>query len=43
MSAHQTGTAQLKVKGSHIQDSISISNGLIEDVMKKFGVAVNLD
>tara|TARA_Y100000004_G_scaffold168146_1_gene201296 strand:+ start:116 stop:1861 length:1746 start_codon:yes stop_codon:yes gene_type:complete len=43
MSAHQTGTAQLKVKGSYIQDSISISNDLVEDVMKKFGVAVKLD
>ena len=43
MGAHATGTAQLKVKAGKIQDSISINDELISDVMKKFGVTVNLD
>ena len=43
IGAHGTGTGQLKVKGTKIQDEISISNELIDDVMKKFGVAVQLD
>ena len=43
IGAHGTGTGQLKVKGTKIQDEISITNDLIDNVMKKFGVAVTLD